>query len=447
MGASSIPIKVQCDASLGDQTFARVVETRHGANVARTAIHRQSMPNRIGGVRMVGRAEQTEVDRREVGHLAYAMTGKCMAADIPCDGQKSLIVCPGGLPSSIEARAALVAEHISLVAQIDPDVIFGPDMNVSEEVLDHVAEDFTLRKHLTGLTRRWGGLEIDKDGYTGTGLVHAIDVVRMRRPDLPVDSAIIQGFGAVGAYAARELARLGVVVRGVSTVEGAILARDPNIGLDIDLLFEAWSDGGDAAVRSCALSQSAQVEWTADPERLFGVAADIFVPAAGASVLCSEHELDHVRRVENARAKDVARFADVTRIALVAEGANHPLTASAEEILEARGIVVIPDIIGNAGGVIGCYNEWYHRERLMASTEDRIKIAAAARSCVEEVIRRNTAAVIDGVAGARDATRMIIDDAARRWASLSDPRAEWRQRSSRWLPFRGGRHSKPPQAA
>ncbi|UQA56184.1 Glu/Leu/Phe/Val dehydrogenase [Polyangium aurulentum] len=406
-----------------------IYRTEHeGGIVAQTALHAEGLPNSVGGVRMVVTGAL-----RELLHLSAGMTDKLAAADLPCHGQKSLIVCPNGLPVGNEARAAILADHIREVRRVAPGVIFGPDMGISEEVLDLVARDPELRAHVAGCTEIWGGLSIDQEGYTGAGLVAAIDVARQEKPHLPLETASIQGFGAVGAHAGRLLAAQGIRVIGASIAEGALLARDPKKGLPVLALFEAWRRGGDAEVRAFARAHEGEIRWESDPDVLFETPADVFVPAARTTVLATAEELS-TARAENPKVRDVLAFAEATGVRLVAEGANHPLSYAAEAALEARGVVVVPDIIGNPGGVVGCYFEWLERTRVLAAPRERARVARAARGYADEAIRRNTRAVLASTLGSRAATRVILDEAMRRWRAVADPVTTFRHAAERFYP-------------
>jgi glutamate dehydrogenase/leucine dehydrogenase len=437
---SRLPVRVIREPEFEGRSIT-VFRTEHANGVvAETAVHGDGLPHSVGGVRMV-----VAGDRQELRHLAAGMTDKNMAADLPCNGQKSLVVCPGGLPPTQRERAEILADHIRAVRVERPGVIFGPDMNTSEDVLDLIATDPELRNHLAGCTELWGGLSIDKEGYTGAGLFAAIDVARRERPDLRLQTASIQGFGAVGAHAGRLLERAGIAVVGLSTAQGAAIARKAGEALPVAELFQAWKRGGDAEVRAFCAAHEARIRWEADPDVLFELPADVFVPAARTTVLATAAELS-AARAENPHVRDVAAFARATGVRLVAEGANHPLTYAAERVLEERGALVLPDVICNPGGVVGCMFEWALRARILSSPRERARVTQAARGYGEEVIRRNTAAVIRAGAGARTGARAIIDEATQRWMALPDPLATWRKEIDRWLSAGAAQDAAPPPA-
>ena len=151
------------------------------------------------------------------------MTDKCLVAGLPAGGQKSLVICPQGIPATYQEQAALLAGRVRAVLAVSPGAMFGPDMRCPEAVMDLVADDPALAGNVTGLGRAHGGLAIDANGYTGYGLTIAVaSAIAARTP--PPRSATVQGFGAVGIPIAQALADLGVEIRGVSTVDGAIIA-------------------------------------------------------------------------------------------------------------------------------------------------------------------------------------------------------------------------------
>jgi glutamate dehydrogenase (NAD(P)+) len=171
---------------------------------------------------------------------------------------------------------------------------------------------------MMGAPAQLGGLPYDELGVTGFGVAEVADeLVALRGKRIA-----IQGFGAVGAAAARRFAELGAVVVAVSSVRGALL--DPD-GLDVARLLALRASCGDLAVEEYG------------PVRPLGtelrVPCDVLVPAATQDVIDA----------------DLAGELEAT---LVVEGANLPTSTAAQEVLAARGITVVPDFIANAGGVV-----------------------------------------------------------------------------------------------
>jgi glutamate dehydrogenase (NAD(P)+) len=393
--------RIDRDVVIGGEPFALVVTTYHESRtIARTAVHRQTFQRRIGGARFVPRPEDAGEDYglAEVGHLSCAMSEKCLVSMIPADGQKSVVVTTPEIVKDEDRKVAILGEHIRIVAAEDPGVIFGPDMSVPEAIQNRLSSSDDLLDHVTGLSNEFGGLAIDHHGYTAAGVVEAIltcvPEARLRRM-----SATIQGFGAVGAHAARLLHDVGVRVHAVSNEVGMVSGMGA-AGLDIPALFAAWQEAGEGmkgndAVRKFAAANN--LNWTDDPDALFAVETDIFIPAARTNVLATPDELEHVRATENKNVQDVVQFFQHTGVRVVAEGANHPLSEQAERWLEQRGVLVLPDYVANCGGLIGCWVEWEARhtdgiptgaalEALHASALERLRVTI--RETVHEMIAR-----------------------------------------------------------
>lgn len=386
------------DIEIEGEPFALVVTTHHEAGtVARTAIHRQNFERRIGGARFVERPSDADDDYglAEVGRLSCAMSEKSLAAMIPADGQKSVIVTTREVVGDEDRKTRILAEHIQAVAAVDPGVIFGPDMNVPEEIQNRVSAADGLIDHVTGLSVQYGGLSIDHRGYTAEGLVEAVRTCvpegRLRRM-----TASIQGFGAVGAHAGRLLGALGVAVRAVSNARGMLSAKGAD-GLDVHALFDAWEASGDDGVTDWARANADRVEWTDEPDALFAVPCDIFIPAARTMVLALPHELEHVREAENPSVQDVTAFFERTGVRVLVEGANGPLSDQAERWLEERGVLVLPDWIVNCGGLIGCWVEWEERHRGGRPAADALEpIHVRALERVHRTVRENVQELMRG---------------------------------------------------
>ena len=412
--------RIEPDIEIEGEPFALVVTTHHEAGtVARTAIHRQNFERRIGGARFVERPPDADDDYglAEVGRLSRAMTEKSLAAMIPADGQKSVLVTSPKVLGDEDRKTRILAEHIRAVAAIDPGVIFGPDMSVPEEIQNRVSATDGLLDHVTGLSVQYGGLSIDHRGYTAEGLVEAVRTCvpkgRLRRM-----TATIQGFGAVGAHAGRLLDALGVRVRAVSNARGLISAREDE-GLDVHALFAAWEASGDDGVRAWAAEHADRVEWANDPDALFSVPCDIFIPAARTMVLAMPEEVAEVRS-ENKNVQDVTAFFERTGVRVLVEGANGPLSPDAERWLEERGVLVLPDWIVNCGGLIGCWVEWEERNANGRPGADTLEsIHARALERVHRTVRQNVQELMRG----RPTFRELADNVVKRNREMLKPKS------------------------
>ena len=296
----------------------------------------------IGGARMA-----PDVSLDECFRLARAMTRKNAAAGLPHGGGKSVIFADPKMPDA--RKETLVRAFGRAIADIK-DYIVGPDMGTNETCMAWIKDEIGRS---VGLPREMGGIPLDEIGATGFGLAASIEVAQ-EFCDLTIKGArvAVQGFGAVGMHAARFLAAKGAVLVAASDSKGTV--ADPK-GIDVSALI-AMKKAGRGVVDLGKGKTSSQ-------DAIIDVDCDIWIPAARPDVL---------------RADNVGRL----RTKLVAQGANIPASAEAEQALYERGILSIPDFIANAGGVI------------CAAVEYRGGTETAAFQEIEERIRRNTRKVL-----------------------------------------------------
>ena len=333
--------------SLGPEKIVHIYRPKLGLKAV-IAIDNVACGPAIGGVRMA-----RDVSAMEAFRLARAMTLKNAAAGLAHGGGKSVIFADPAIPAA--EKEAIIRAFASSIAELT-EYIPGPDMGTDERAMAWI-QDETGRS--VGLPREIGGIPLDEIGATGWGLVSAIDVAQ-EFANLSIKGArvAIQGFGSVGKHAARFLGERGAVLVAASDTRGTLYDAD---GLDIANLI--------------ALKRHGQPLMTSERgkklprDAILDVDCDIWIPAARPDVL---------------RAENATRL----KAKLVAEGANIPATPEAEEMLAARGVLVIPDFIANAGGVI-CAAVEYH-----GGTE------TAAMAAIVEKIRANTAVVLE--AASRD---------------------------------------------
>lgn len=327
----------------------------------------------IGGVRMA-----PDVGVEEAFRLARAMTLKNAAAGLPHGGGKSVIVGDPKMPLADKER--LIRGFAAAIADL-VDYIPGPDMGTDELAMGWI-HDETSRA--VGLPRELGGIPLDEIGATGFGVAVAIDVAAAHLA-MPLAGAriVVQGFGSVGRHAARFLSEKGAILVGASDTQGTLADEG---GLDVAALIALKAEG--RALRDHPHGRKLA------GDAIIEIPCDIWIPAARPDVL---------------RADNVARL----NAKLVAQGANIPCTADAEATLAARGVLVLPDFIANAGGVI-CAATEYH-----GGTE------AAAFAAIDEKIRANTRAVLDRVAASGELPRAAAEHLAR-------TRVESAMRTRRW---------------
>ncbi|MGE5268845.1 MAG: Glu/Leu/Phe/Val family dehydrogenase [Thiohalocapsa sp.] len=300
----------------------------------------------IGGVRMA-----PDVSAEEAFRLARAMTLKNAAAGLPHGGGKSVILADPKMPAADKER--LIRGFAAAIADLT-DYIPGPDMGTDELAMAWI-KDETGRA--VGLPRELGGIPLDEIGATGFGLVAAVEVAA-EHLGMPLLGArvVIQGFGAVGKHAARFLAEKGAILVGVSDTQGAL--ADDN-GFDIAALIALKAAGRPLHDHPHGRKL--------DGDAVINIPCDIWIPAARPDVI-------HAGNVGRLRAR------------IVAEGANIPCSAEAEAALAKRGVLVLPDFIANAGGVI------------CAAVEYRGGTETSAFAAIDEKIRTNTHAVLERVA-------------------------------------------------
>jgi len=327
----------------------------------------------VGGVRMA-----PDVSVEECFRLARAMTLKNAAAGLPHGGGKSVIFADPHMPA--EQKERLIRAFAGAIGDLS-DYIPGPDMGTDELCMAFI-KDETGRA--VGLPEAVGGIPLDSVGATGFGLAACVDVAR-RFIDLELKGArvVIQGFGAVGKHAARFLADKGAILVGASDSGGTL--ADP-AGLDVSALT-ALKDAGHP------LSDHPHGR-KLDGDAILDVPCDIWIPAARPDVV---------------RADNVGRL----NTRMIPQGANIPCTAEAEQALHERGVLVIPDFIANAGGVICASIEYRGGTRQAAFDYIDERIRANTQAVLEEARRSNTLPRAAALALAQSRVRAAA--ATRRW--------------------------------
>jgi glutamate dehydrogenase (NAD(P)+) len=264
-----------------------------------------------GGTRM-----GPEVTTGEIARLARVMTWKWAAVDLFFGGAKAGIVFD---PASPDKEKALRAFARALSNEVPGEYVLGLDVGLTERDAAIVQDELGDRGAMMGSPAALGGLPYDELGVTGFGVAEVADELS---ESLRGKRVSIQGFGAVGAAAAKRFAELGAVVVAVSSVNGAL--HDPD-GLDVPRLLALREAHCDAAVAEYGRVLPLGRELLAP--------CDVLVPAATQDVI----DKDWAGRIT---------------AGMVVEGANLPTTPAAQEVLAARGITVVPDFIANAGGII-----------------------------------------------------------------------------------------------
>ena len=283
-----------------------------------------------GGVRY-----HQNVSLDEVKTLAFWMTCKCAVAGLPYGGGKGgIIVDPNTLSKrELEALTRAYIDRIAMIIGEKKDIP-APDMNTNAQIMGWMMDEYSKITgqfepgFITGKAICVGG-SLGRTAATGRGVVTAALEALKLKGIAPQDAtAAVQGFGNVGSWTAKLFNEEGVKVVAVSDVKGAIYNAD---GLDCcDVEKFAQANG------SVVGYPGAQVITNAE---LLALEVTILSPCA----------------MELQITKDNA--ADV-KAQIVAEGANGPTTPEADEILSAKGVFVVPDILANGGGVTVSYFEW-----------------------------------------------------------------------------------------
>ncbi|MGQ0679578.1 MAG: Glu/Leu/Phe/Val family dehydrogenase [Actinomycetota bacterium] len=270
----------------------------------------------------------------EVRALAALMTWKSAIVDIPFGGAKGGIeVDPRGLSIAEKERMTRVyTNQISHLIGPHRDIP-APDVNTNSQTMAWMMDEYGKRhgytpQIVTGKPVALGG-SYGRESATGRGAVVVMDQVV---DDLGLDrretSVAIQGFGNVGSWAARLAHELGYKVVAISDSQGGVFN---SAGINIPALVKHRKDTG-------SVSGFSDADRLTNDE-LLTLDVNVLLPAALGEVI-------HKGNAEKVRAK------------IIVEGANHPVTPAADEILGSDGVLIAPDILANAGGVIVSYFEW-----------------------------------------------------------------------------------------
>jgi glutamate dehydrogenase (NAD(P)+) len=283
-----------------------------------------------GGIRYA-----PDVSLDEVRALASWMTWKCAVVNIPFGGAKGGIICDPKNMSQGELERMTRRYTASLIEFIGPEKdVPAPDMNTNEQTMAWIMDTYSM--HLgqtsnavvTGKPVSLGGSRGRKEA-TGRGVSVCCDEA-LKYLGMTIEGCrvIVQGFGNVGSNAALALYRKGYTITGITEFDGALCNEQ---GIDVPGLLEHRQ-------RTGTINGFAKAE-ACDKDELITHACEILVPAATENVITSLN-------------------ADRLRCKILCEGANGPTTSVADEILEAKRIFVVPDILANAGGVTASYFEW-----------------------------------------------------------------------------------------
>ena len=283
-----------------------------------------------GGIRY-----HPDVTLDEVKALAMWMTWKCALSGIPFGGAKGGVVCNPKTMSEGELQRMTRRFTSEIINEIGPEKdIPAPDVGTDGRVMAWIFDTYSMNKGhsvlgvVTGKPLTIGG-SLGREEATARGALYCVrEAVRKRQLSLQGTTVAVQGFGNVGSFLAKFLAEDGATVIAVS--DSASGLYNPN-GIDVQAAIAHKRETGSlAGFRS------------ADPisnEELLLLECDVLAPCALEQVITSDN-------------------AGKVKAKIIVEGANGPITPAADEILEEKGVLVLPDILANAGGVIVSYFEW-----------------------------------------------------------------------------------------
>ncbi|MDQ6676349.1 MAG: Glu/Leu/Phe/Val dehydrogenase [Acidobacteriota bacterium] len=283
-----------------------------------------------GGIRFA-----PDVTLDEVRALASWMTWKCAVVNIPFGGAKGGVICQPNMMSDGELERITRRYTAEIIDFLGPERdVPAPDVNTNDRTMAWIMDTYSMHvRHtttavVTGKPMDLGG-SLGRPEATGRGCM-LVSREALRKLGLTgrTPRVVIQGFGNVGGMAARLMSRIGYRIICIVEYDGAVY--NP-AGLDIEALMRHRKETGSI----CDFAGGENID---KAEALF-LECEILVPAATENVIHTGN-------------------ADRLRCRILCEGANGPTTSQADEILAAKGIFVLPDILANAGGVTVSYFEW-----------------------------------------------------------------------------------------
>ena len=283
-----------------------------------------------GGIRYA-----PDVTLDEVKALASWMTWKCAVVNIPFGGAKGGIICDPRYLSPAELERMTRRYTAEIIEFIGPERdVPAPDVNTDEQVMAWVMDTYSMHVRetttavVTGKPFSLGGSRGRREA-TGRGCMIVTNEACKKVGLNPAGArVVIQGFGNVGSMAALQMQQVGYQIIAISSMEGAVYNRR---GLDVPALVDYRRQHNSIV----GFPEAEPV----DRDEALLLDCDILLPAATENQITSQN---------------AARI----KAKILCEGANGPTSADADEILDANGVFVIPDIMANAGGVTVSYFEW-----------------------------------------------------------------------------------------
>lgn len=301
-----------------------------------------------GGVRF-----HPAVNADEVRALAAWMTFKCAVVNIPYGGGKGGVVCDPNELSENEIRAITRRFTAAIAPLIGPEQdIPAPDVGTNAKVMGWMMDTYSMLKGhcihgvVTGKPIELGGA-LGRNEATGRGVMFTTkNMLKKVGMDMAGTTVAIQGMGNVGSITAKLLHKEGMKVVAVSDVSGGIYKPE---GLDIPSILEFLSKDRKNLLKDYNEDGLTRIS----NGELLELDVQVLVPAA------LENQINEGN-------------ADRIRAGIIIEAANGPITAEADQILEKKGITVVPDILANAGGVVVSYFEWVQNIQSVSWTEESV---------------------------------------------------------------------------
>jgi glutamate dehydrogenase (NAD(P)+) len=289
-----------------------------------------------------------QADLDEVRTLAALMTWKCALVDLPFGGAKGGVQCDPTTMSTDERNRLTrrYAQNIAHIIGINRDIP-APDMGTDAQTMAWMMDAYgQIHGHtpgiVTGKPVELGG-SVGRESATGQGILLVLqELCRDQGREPKSMPLVIQGFGNVGSWTVRLASQAGFPIVAVSDLAGGIYHER---GLDIEALQRHRQDGG-------TLSDFPAGERITNDE-LLALPCAALIPAAAGDVITRENWQE-------------------VRAEIIIEAANHPLIPDADAALSERGVLIVPDILANAGGVTVSYFEWTQNIQQFRWEEERV---------------------------------------------------------------------------
>jgi glutamate dehydrogenase/leucine dehydrogenase len=309
-------------------------------------IHSNILGPAKGGIRFA-----PDVHLDEVRALAAWMTWKCAVVDIPYGGGKGGVRCNPREMSSGEIERLMRAYTLAMIDVFGPDKdIPAPDMGTGPREMAWLMDEYskahgmTVNAVVTGKPLVLGG-SLGRTEATGRGvMVTALAAMQKLKINPFQATCAVQGFGNVGSWAAQLLEERGLRIVAISDISGAY-HNENGINIQDAIAYRDSNKG--------TLEGFKGAEILSDPMELLELDVDVLVPAAVEDVIT-------IKNVDKIKAK------------LIVEGANGPTSAKADAIINEKGIMAVPDILANAGGVTVSYFEWVQNRLGYKWTAERV---------------------------------------------------------------------------